>query len=87
MKRYFLFLWLLSLFLPTAMAFTAEVSRVDYGFYQYRKSLNLHQTNDELLGLFTEPTQVYSNVKNGVGVVCSQSLPVTFSIDLGDGER
>lgn len=67
--------------------FTAEVSRVDYGFYQYRKSLNLHQTNDELLGLFTEPTQVYSNVKNGVGVVCSQSLPVTFSIDLGDGER
>ncbi len=63
--------------------FVLEVSRVDYGFYQYRKSLNNYQTNDDgLMGIFTEPTQVYSNVKNGVGVVCSQSLPVTMTIDL-----
>lgn len=65
--------------------FTVEVSRVDYGFYQYKKSLNLYQTNNgELLGLFTEPTQVYSNVRNGVGVVCSQSPPVTMTIDLSE---
>ena len=63
--------------------FVLDVSRVDEGFYQYRKSLNLYQTNDEgLMALFTEPTQVYSNVKNGVGVVCSQSLSISFTIDL-----
>ena len=63
--------------------FTVEVSRVDGGFYQYRKSLNIYQANDSgLLGLFTEPTQVYSNVKNGVGVVGAQSQPVTMVIDL-----
>lgn len=63
--------------------FTVEVSRVDGGFYQYRKSLNIYQANDSgLLGLVTEPTQVYSNVKNGVGVVGAQSQPVTMVIDL-----
>ena len=63
--------------------FTLEVSRVDGGFFQYKKSLNTYQTNDTgLLGLFTEPTQVYSNVENGVGVVGAQSAPVTLCIDL-----
>ena len=63
--------------------FTLEVSRVDGNFYQYKKSLALYQENDdEILGLFTEPIQVYSNVKNGVGVVGSQSQPVTMTIDL-----
>lgn len=63
--------------------YTVEVSRVDYGFYQYKKSLNIYQTNDSgVLGLVTEPTQVYSNVQNGVGLVGAQSLPVTMTIDL-----
>lgn len=63
--------------------FTLEVSRVDYGYYQYMKSLNSYQSvDDELLGYFTEPTQVYSNVKNGLGVVGAQSNPVIMVIDL-----
>ena len=63
--------------------FTLEVSRVDYGYYQYMKSLNSYQSfDDELLGYFTEPTQVYSNVKNGLGVVGAQSSPVVMVIDL-----
>ncbi len=63
--------------------FVLEVTKADYGLYQYQKSYNLYQyTDNGLLGLFTEPSQVYSNVRNGIGVVCSQSLPVTFSMDL-----
>lgn len=64
--------------------FVLDVSRVDENFYQYKKSLNLYEStnNSELLSLFMEPTQVYSNVKNGVGVVGAQSQPVTLTIDL-----
>ena len=58
------------------------VSQVDEAFYQYRKSYNLYHNNDEgLLGWFTEPTQVYSNVQNGVGVVCAQGQAVVFVLD------
>lgn len=65
--------------------FVLEVSKTDEALYQYKKTFAAQQYNDNgLLGLFTEPTQVYSNVKNGVGVVCSQSLPVTMMIDLDD---
>lgn len=67
---------------PYSEPFVVEVSKVDYGFYQYMKSLNTYQTNDNgLLGLFTEPTQVYSNVRNGVGVVAAQGQPVVMTID------
>ena len=65
--------------------FVVDVSRVDRNLYQYKKSLNTYQTNDfGLLGLFTEPTQVYSNVQNGVGVVAAQSSPVTLRLDFTD---
>ena len=60
-----------------------EVTKADYNLYQFKKSYAAQQFNDNgLMGLFTEPTQVYSNVQNGVGVVCSQSQPVTVMIDL-----
>lgn len=63
--------------------FVLEVSKVDYGLYQFKKSYSSFVTIDDgPMGLFTEPSQVYSNVRNGVGVVCSQSQPVTFSMDL-----
>lgn len=63
--------------------FIISVSQVDEAFYQYQKSYNLYHNNDDgLLGFFTEPTQVYSNVQNGVGVVCAQGEAVTFAIDL-----
>lgn len=63
--------------------FVLEVTKADYNLYQFKKTYAAQQFNDNgLMGLFTEPTQVYSNVLNGVGVVCSQSQPVTVTIDL-----
>lgn len=59
-----------------------EVTKVDYALYQFAKSYSSYDYADDLLALFTEPIQVYSNVQNGVGVVCSQSLPVTVVVDL-----
>ena len=59
-----------------------EVTRVDYSLYQFAKSYSNYDYADDLLALFTEPVQVYSNVQNGVGVVCSQSRPVTVIVDL-----
>ena len=59
-----------------------EVTRVDYSLYQFAKSYSNYDYTDDLISLFTEPTQVYSNVQNGVGVVCSQSRPVIMEIDL-----
>lgn len=66
-----------------------EVTKADYNLYQFKKSYAAQQYNNNgLMGLFTEPTQVYSNVKNGVGVVCSQSQPVIKTIDFSiDGDR
>ena len=63
--------------------FVMEVSMVDYNLYQFKKSYTSYQyTDNGLIGIFTEPTQVYSNVQNGVGVVGSQGLPVTVRVDL-----
>ena len=60
-----------------------EVTKADYNLYQFKKSYAAQQFNDNgVMGLFTEPTQVYSNVQNGVGVICAQSQPVIMTIDL-----
>ena len=67
--------------------FTLEVTRVDDSFYQYKKSLNIYYQHDTgILGMVTEPTQVYSNVQHGVGLVGAQSLPVTLSIDFTENK-
>ena len=66
--------------------FVLEVTRVDYGLYQFNKTYSAYDYNDDLIGMFTEPMQVYSNVQNGVGVVCSQSRPVTVIVDLREEE-
>ena len=63
-----------------------EVTRVDYPLYQIAKSYSNYDYADDLISLFTEPTQVYYNVQNGVGVVCSQSLPVTVVVNLWEEE-
>lgn len=64
--------------------FTLEVSRVDENLYRYQTTYEAYIESDpeSFIGMFTEPVQVYSNVKNGVGVVTAQSQPVVFSIDL-----
>ena len=63
-----------------------EVTKVDYALYQFKKTYSDYDYADDLLSLFTEPVQVYSNVQNGVGVVCSQSRPVTVIVDLREEE-
>ena len=64
--------------------FTLEVTRVDDNLYRYLKSYEAYSNTDpdSMIGMFTEPVQVYSNVKNAIGVVGAQSRPVTVSIDL-----
>lgn len=64
--------------------FTLEVTRLDANFYQYYKSYRAYSNSDpeSLIGMFTEPVQVYSNVKNAVGIVGAQSQPVMVSVDL-----
>ena len=65
--------------------FIVSVSQVDEHFYRFEKSYNTyHNTDDGLLGWFTEPTQVYSNVQHGVGVVGAQGEALTFTVDLSD---
>ena len=64
--------------------FTLEVSRVDEALYQYNRTYQAYANTDpeSMIGMFTEPVQVYSNVKNAIGVVCAQSQPVTMVVDL-----
>lgn len=63
--------------------FTVEVTCVDAGFYQYMKSYNSYDyVEGGVLEYVTEPAQVYSNVKNGVGIVAGQSRPVTMSVQV-----
>ena len=64
--------------------FILEVTRVNADFYQYYKSYQAYESHDteSLVGMFTEPVQVYSNVQNAIGIVGSQSRPVVMTIDL-----
>ena len=67
--------------------FTVEVTCVDAGFYQYMKSYKAYDyVSGGLLEFVTEPTQVYSNVQNGIGIVGAQSQPVVMTIDLTNVE-
>ena len=67
--------------------FVLEVTKADYSLYQYKKTYASYTTIDDgPIGLFTEPSQVYSNVQNGVGVVCAQGQPVTVMVDLRNVE-
>jgi len=70
---------------PFYEPFTLEVTRLDANLYQYIRSYNAYSNSDpgSLIGMFTEPVQVYSNVRNAIGVVGAQSRPVRVSIDLG----
>lgn len=68
--------------------FTLEVTRIDDNLYQYLKSYWAYSNSDpeSLVGMFTEPVQVYSNIKKAAGVVGAQSSPVVVSIDLTQPE-
>lgn len=63
---------------------TLEVSRVDEHLYNYKKTYEAYESSNPgtVIGMFTEPVQVYSNLQNAVGVVCAQSMPVVKSITL-----
>lgn len=64
--------------------FVVEMSRVDEGLYKYQKTSKKYEMNDPngIIGMFSEPVQVYTNVENGVGVVSGQSKPVVMTLDL-----
>ena len=64
--------------------YVVEVSRVDEALYQFKRTYEAYCDSDpeSLIGMFTEPVRVYTNVKNGIGVVGAQSEPVTLVIDL-----
>ena len=60
------------------------MSCVDEHLYRYRTTYNAYNASnpESLLGMFTEPVQVYSNVRNGIGVVAAQSSSVIFTINI-----
>lgn len=64
--------------------FVLEVSCVDENLYRYQTTYDAYVASDpeSILGMFTEPVQVYSNIQNGLGVVAAQSQPIVFEIDL-----
>ena len=64
--------------------FTLEVTRLDANMYHYLNSYRAYSNTDpeSLIGMFSEPVQVYSNVRNAIGVVGAQSSPVVVSIDI-----
>lgn len=64
--------------------FVLEVSRVDEALYQYKQTYTAYSHSDpeSMIGMLTEPVRVYSNVKNGIGLVGAQSQSLTMTIDL-----
>ena len=67
----------------SSVKFTIGLSNVDYNYYQYVRTYNQADENDgfgSLIGMFREPTQVYSNVDGGLGIVCSESAVSKRSI-------
>lgn len=65
-------------------SFILEVSKVDEHLYRYKKTYESYQESnpESLLGMFTEPVQVYSNVQNGIGIVAAQSQPLVYVVNL-----
>lgn len=49
-----------------------ELSRVTSNLYEHEKSKSLYSRSSEL-DFLAEPVQVYSNVKNGIGIVAAES--------------
>jgi hypothetical protein len=72
-----------------AEPYTLELTRVDESLYRYKTTYEAYLASDpeSLYAMFTEPVQVYSNVENGVGLVCAQSRSVINTIDLNIEKR
>ena len=64
-----------------SVMFSVDFSCVDENYYKYIQSCESQE--NELLGevsyLFGEPTQIYSNVEGGIGIVGAMSAPVRSS--------
>ena len=67
-----------------ARQFTVELSLISEDFYKYFQSYRSYNSND--LGIFTylyaEPTQIYSNVEGGIGIVGAMGKPVTAQLSI-----
>ncbi len=56
---------------PAVPMFRVALQSFSKECYRYKQTAS---SSDELGGLFSEPVQVYSNVKDGIGVFASQTL-------------
>lgn len=46
-----------------------RLKTISRDYYLYRKSLDAYKNNDDFLGVFGEPVQIYANVEGGIGLV------------------
>lgn len=71
--------------LEEEQVFTVNLYQVDDNFYQYRRTSSTYVSNLDIgvmTYLIAEPSQIYSNVKGGIGIVGGVSLPATASVIL-----
>lgn len=62
--------------------FSVDLTMIDENYYKYVKSVNTAKNGDlmgELSYMFVEPTQIYSNIEGGVGIVGAMGVPATAS--------
>ena len=58
-----------------------ELQSLSFGYYMYQKTLEAHSNLNNLMEYFSEPIQIYSNVKGGIGILGSYSNSL-YSIPL-----
>lgn len=62
--------------------FSVDLTVVDENYYKYVKSFDrsaISNVMGELSYMFVEPTQIYSNIEGGVGIVGAMGIPTTAS--------
>ena len=62
-----------------------EVTALTRDLYLYRQTMNNYNNNDELLGFFSEPVQIHSNIDGGIGIF-GVSSKTTIQIPLRSKE-
>jgi len=60
----------------TSMEISFELQSLSYSYYMYRKTLEAHYNLNDFIEFFSEPVQIYSNIKGGIGILGSYSKSV-----------
>ena len=73
---------------PDNHNWSIDLYQVDENYYKYEETLSNVGDSDmsQVLGLFMEPAQIYSNVKGGIGIVGAVSAPARASVAIDDAE-